>query len=517
MENKSYIDISNAGDIKEKKDRRLYRFLEMIPALLSLGTLFGVFIFSWLRPVWVSIFIILFCFYYLCKILFLAVHQISSYFKMRRFLKTDWLEKIKKFKGWNKIYHLITLPTYKEGQDVIEESIEAILKSNYPKDKLIVVLAMEERAGKTAADIGKLVEKKYKDNFFKFKIIFHPQNILNELAGKGSNVAWAVDIVKKEIIDKLKIPYEDILVSNFDVDTKVFPDYFGCLTWHYLTVDNPLRASYQPIPIYNNNIWDAPAFSRVVATSNTFWQMVQQERAEKLTTYSTHSLPFLVWNEVGYPKNVVSDDSRIFWRAYLHYDGDYRVVPLYYPVSMDVVMAENFFQTVVSQYKQQRRWAWGCNEIPYVILAFLKNKKITLKEKFQQIYTLIDGHWSWATAALLIFFLGWLPVSFGGRLFNVTVLSYNLPRLTGNIMTMSLIGLVISAILSTLMLPSRPEKVTRLKWPTHLLQWLLLPLTLTVFGTFPSLDAQIRLMFGRYMGFWVTKKVRKNKQERDLF
>jgi len=506
---KSYLDISKASDIEDKKERRIYRFFETLPGLISLGTLFGVLIFSWWQPVWVAIFIILFCFYYLCKILFLTFHQIASYFRMRGSLKTDWFLKIQDFKKWEKIYHLVILPTYKEKIEIIEESLKALLNSNYPKEKIIVVLALEERAGKPALKIAKLIKKKYVRKFFHLLVTVHPKNISGEIAGKGSNTAWAGREVKEKIIDPLKIPYKDIIISDFDIDTKVYPQYFSCLTWHYLTVKNPLKTSYQPIPIYNNNIWSAPAFSRVVATSNTFWQMIQQERVEKLTTYSTHAMPFKMWVEVGYPSNVVSDDSRIFWRAYLYYDGDYRVVPLYYPVSMDAVMADNFLKTALNQYKQQRRWAWGCNEIPYLIYGFFKNKKIPLWEKLSHLYTVIDGFWSWATAALLIFCLGWLPLMLGGKKFNITILSYNLPRLTSNIMTFSLIGLIISAILSTLMLPHRPKEVNKLKGFTLFLQWILLPFTLIFFGTFPALDAQIRLMLGKYMGFWVTEKVRK--------
>ena len=70
---------------------------------------------------------------------------------------------------------------------------------------------------------------------------------------------------------------------------------------YYLTEKDPENASYQPVPVYNNNIWSASAFSRVVSTSNTFWQMIQQERSEKLTTYSSHSTPAKVFFEVGYP------------------------------------------------------------------------------------------------------------------------------------------------------------------------------------------------------------------------
>jgi len=506
---KDYLEISKAADIKDPKERRMYRFLEMLPGLISLGTLVGVLVFSWIRPAWISVFIILFCFYYLFKIVFLAFHQVASYFQLKRAGKIDWLDRLKKLKRWDEVYHLIILPTYKEGIEVIEESLEALLNSYYPTNKLIVVLAMEERAGREALNMGKVVGKKYGGKFFKFAVTQHPKDIPGEIAGKGSNSAWAGKMARQEIIDPLRIPYKNIIVSNFDIDTKVYPYYFACLTWYFLKTKNNQRASYQPVPVYNNNIWSAPAFSRVVATSNTFWQMVQQERSEKLTTYSTHAMPFQAWVDVGYPSNIVSDDSRIFWKAYLYYDGDYKVVPLYYPVSMDAVMADNIVKTAINQYKQQRRWAWGCNEIPYLIHAFSKNKRIPKWNKFVHLYTVIDGFWSWATAALLIFALGWLPVMLGGEKFNVSVLSYNLPILTGNIMTLSLSGLVVSAILSTLMLPKKPKDVSWTKGLIILLQWVLLPFTLIIFGTFPALDAQIRLMLGKYMGFWVTEKIRK--------
>ena len=509
MQKADYLNISKASDIKDKKQRRLYRFFEMIPGILSLGTLLGVLVFSWLIPGWVAIFVICFCFYYLFRIFYFSLHQITGYFKVKRYLKIDWMDKLKKVKGknWKDVYHVIILHTYKEGEKIIKEALDSLVDCDYPREKLIVVLATEERAGQYYQHISRAIEKEYAGKFFAFLTVEHPSNIPGEIAGKGSNVACAGREVKK-VIDALKIPYDNVLVSSFDIDTKVYAQYFSCVTWHYLTEKNPDRASYQPIPVYNNNIWRATFFARMVSTSNTFWQMIQQERSEKLTTYSSHTIPGPVFFEVGYPANVVCDDSRIFWRAYLYYDGDYRVVPIYYLVSMDVVESINIFKTAINQYKQQNRWAWGCAEIPYIMFGFLNNKKIPWTQKVSHIYTLLDGYWSWATASLLLFALGWLPILVGGGSFNITVLSFNLPMLTGRIMTISLLGMVVSAVLSMMLLPPLPKGMSRLKKAGVFLQWVFLPVTLIVFGAFPALDAQVRLMLGRYMGFWVTEKRR---------
>ena len=506
---RNYLNISRAKDLENKKEKILYRLLEIFPGFLSWGTLISAILLSWLAPVAVAIFIILFDLYWLLKVGYLAFHQVVSFLQMKKNLKIDWLEKLSQIKNWQRIYHLIILPCYKEKKELIEESLSALLYTQYPKDKLLVVLATEERAGEEIQKIAKEIEKKFKNQFLKFLITTHPKNLPDEIAGKGSNVAWAIKKTKEKIIEPLKIATENIIVSDFDIDTKPYPKYFACLTFYYLTAKNPQKSSYQPIPIYNNNIWQAPAFSRVVATSGTFWQMMQQERPEILVTYSSHSMPFKILEEVGYPKNVVSDDSRIFWKAYLFYDGNYNVTPLYYPVSMDAVLAKNLPRTIINQYRQQRRWAWGAENIPYLFFGFFKNRKISFFEKLRRSIDILDGFWSWSTSSLLIFFLGWLPLILGGERFNLTIFAYNLPRLTRNLMTLAMTGMLISGILSLLMLPPKPKNSNFLKNLSTVFQWLLLPLTLIFFGALPALDAQTRLMLGKHLEFWATEKTRK--------
>jgi len=505
------LEITRASQVNNPRDRVFFKLFEGLPAFLSWSTLLLAFLLSWLAPVAIAFFIILFDLFWLLRILYLCFHQISSFQKLKQNLKINWLTKLKTDypESWQNIYHLIILPTYKEGAEIIASSCEAIERCYYPKDKMIIVLAIEERAGSEARQIAQEIKQKYGNRFFRFLITIHPKDIPGEVAGKGSNVAWALKKAQQEIIDPLKIPYQDIIVSDFDIDTKPYPYYFAILTWNYLSAEFPLKSSYQPIPIYNNNVWDAPAFSRIIATSGTFWQMMQQERPEQLVTYSSHSFPFKVFSEVGYPNTMVSDDSRIFWKSYFYHHGDYRAVPLHYPVSMDAVMARNLYLTIVNQYKQQRRWAWGVENTPYILFNFLKNKKISFQEKFKHSMIMLEGFWSWATSALLIFFLGWLPLMLGGEQFNVSLLSYNLPRLTSNLMTVSMIGMVVGAGISMSLLPPKPPGYSKWKSLSMILQWLLLPLTLIFFGAFPALDAQTRLMTGKRLGFWVTEKTRK--------
>jgi cellulose synthase/poly-beta-1,6-N-acetylglucosamine synthase-like glycosyltransferase len=513
-----YLHYGRASDVHSVWGRRFYRFLEMIPGLLTWLTLILIVVLSFILPIWMSIFIIIFDVYWFIKSIYLSLHLRVAYNQMKENMKVNWLDKLQVLspehyrmsaKSWQDLYHIIFLPVYKEDFSIVSSAIESILRSNYPKSKMMVVLCYEERGGEATAQTIKQAEEQYKSSFFQFMSVMHPQGIKGEMPGKGSNAAYAARAVKEQIIDKLQINYDHVLVSNFDVDTVVYPEYFAVLTYKFLTTENPLRASYQPIPFYVNNIWEAPSFARVVAFSATFWFTIKQERWETATTFSSHSLPFRALVDVGFwQRNMVSEDSRIFWQAFLRYDGDYRLVPLFYPVSMDANVASTSMETFKNVYKQQRRWAYGAENIPYFLFGFWKNKMIPLRKKLYYGFMGVEGNHSWATNALLIFVLGWLPTVVGGAEFNNTVLSFNLPFLTRSIMTFAMVGLVTSVVLSIAILPPRPPRFGKFKYLWMILQWLLFPITTIGLGTLPAIDAQTRLMLGKYMGFWVTPKKR---------
>ena len=509
MDSKWYLRVGRATEIENKSDRRIYRALEIMPGVLAWGTLVGLVLLSVFLPAWVAVFIILFDTYWFVKVLYLSFHLRSGYRRMKENLKIDWWTRLKENSNWEDYWHLIILPMYKEPLEVVEPTFEALVNSKYDTSKMIVVLALEERGGEEPKKTAEFLRQKFGSKFFKFLVTIHPDNIAGELAGKGSNETWAGKRVKEEVIDPLHLPYEKIIVSVFDVDTNVWEQYFALLTHKYISHPNPERASFQPVSIFTNNIWEAPALARVVSFSSTFWLTMQQERPERQVTFSSHSMSFKTLVEVAFwQSNIVSEDSRIFWQCYKFYNGNYETVSLYAPVYMDAAVDSTFWKSMKALYKQQRRWAWGAENLVYVLFAFIKNKDLSLGKKLRHGFNLVEGYYSWATNALIIFLMGWLPVLLGGSVFNLTVLSYNLPRITRVIMTLAMVGLISSAVISMNLLPPRPPRYGKWKYAWMLLQWVLVPFTTIIFGSIPALEAQTRLMLGKYMGFWVTPKSR---------
>ena len=514
-----YLKIGRAKDLENKWERFLFRLFEIMPGLLSWGILILVVLLSKWHPFWIAVFIIVFVIFWLFKTVYFSFHLWAGYKKMAENEQINWKEKLNKLKienyklkikTWRDIYHLIVIPMSKESLEVVRDAFLSLVRADYPKDRMIVVLACEERMRQETEKTAKIIKKEFGQKFFRFMITWHPENLPGEIAGKGSNEAWACKKAKEKIVDPLRIPHENIIFSSFDVDTCVFPEYFSCLAYKYLTAENPTRTSFQPVPLFTNNIWEAPVISRVFSFSSTFWHTMNQERPEKLITFSSHSMSFKALNDVGFKQtNIVSDDSRIFWQCFFKYNGDYRVKPLYYPISMDANVARSFFRTLINIYKQQRRWAYGVGDIPYFLFGFLKNKKIPFLKKLSLGTELIEGHISWATASIMIFLLGWLPLVLGGSEFSQTIISYNLPKIISRVMTLAMIGLISSVYLSFLLLPPRPPEYGKFKYIVFAFSWLLFPIMMTFFAALPALDAQTHLMLGRYMGFWVTEKFRK--------
>ncbi|HEY5564939.1 MAG TPA: hypothetical protein VIL33_05065, partial [Rhodothermia bacterium] len=355
-----YLAYGRATDVPPASGRNWYRLFELQPGILAWATLLAVTAASFWLPVWASIFIIGFDIYWLVKTVYLTLHMNHSFRRMRSNQRRNWMEELVLLPPatgaldgmtHQDLYQLVILPMATEPYEVVRESFQGLLKTTWPLERMFVVLATEGRIGEQSREIAQRIGEEFGHRFFRFLATEHPDDIAGEIRGKGSNESWA-GRKALAVIDELHIPHRNVVVSVFDVDTVSPPDFFACLAWHYLTAPSPLRSSFQPIPVFSNNIWHAPAFARVFAFSTTFWQLIQQARPEQLVTFSSQSIGLSALVDVGFwQTNVVSEDSQIFWKCLLRYDGDWRTVPLYFPVYMDANVAPTFWGTVKNQYK----------------------------------------------------------------------------------------------------------------------------------------------------------------------
>lgn len=489
----------------------LYRFFEIIPGALVWFTLLSGILLSFIKPIWAIGFIIVFDLLWLVRVFYLTLHLLISYRKYRKEISIDWAQRIKELKGSESIWHLIFIPTYKEDLSVLTSTFEGLKRAQYPRERMMVVLAGEERDRMKFERNAAEILKGYGNAFGALIVTLHPRDLPGEVAGKGANINWAATQALNHI-NKNRIKIDDVIVSSFDVDTVVHPNYFSALAYYYLKHPARTRTSFQPVPLYNNNIWDAPALMRVVANSTTFWLMSEQTRPERLFTFSSHSMSLRALVDVGFwQKDIVTEDSRIFLQCFFKYDGDYTVTPFHMPVSMDTVLGKNLWRSLVNQYKQQRRWAWGIEHFPYMIWRFIQSPRIPLGEKLRKLWILLEGMYSWATAPVLILVLGWLPLQvakYTAPSEHATVIAQNAPIVLETIMRVALVGIFVAAILSTILLPPRTHHTSKIRYFFVIIQWILFPVTMIMFGSLAAIDAQTRLMFGRYLGFTVTEKAR---------
>lgn len=504
------LEISKKDHVIKPKITGFIRFLEIFPGAVMWLAFILPFVLSFTWPAIVATYVLIFDLYWLYKSIIMGANLVWSYRRLHHDMRVDWLEKCKNldkdplYLDWKNIYHAVVFAASKEEPETLLSSVEALINSDFPLNRVILVLATEKRYAEAGKVLIDAVEEKYGHKFFKFLPTIHP-DIPGEVKAKGANAKWAVQHLK-ELIDKEGIAYENVIITTADADTRFYHRYLSALTYQYIINPNREHRSFQPIPLYSNNIWHAPFFSRVISFGNSFWQLIEASRPWRMINFSTHAMSLKTLVEIDYwDVTVVNEDSRQFWRAYFCFDGDHEVVPLFVPVYMDAVLAGSYWQTIKNQYYQKRRWYYGVEHFPYVVASSIENKKISFWDKSVKIYRLFEGNYSLATSSIYIMVVAWLPLYFGPG-FQGTVLAQNLPLIIRILLSLTWVGLVISVCISILLLPPKPRGFGRRKSAEMLFQWICIPVTAIIFSSIPAIDAQTRLMLGKYMTFWVTEK-----------
>ncbi|HEX5797580.1 MAG TPA: hypothetical protein VFX86_04285 [Candidatus Saccharimonadales bacterium] len=515
--------------LQPEKDRT-YRFFEKLPAILSWLLLATPVILSQISPRATVFFILGYLLMWFIRAVALNVRVLQGWRNTAQHQKYNWtkmlddLEKRKptlKNPDWHadnikrleqypapvkpsEVIHSIIIAVYNESKDIVEPTIKAVVDSNFDMKKVILLIAYEERGGQEVKELCQDLIAQYGIKFKHAEAIEHPKDIKNEVIGKGGNITFAGRHHLKWLKEQ-KIDPRRVIVTTLDSDNRPHHNYLAALTYTYCLCPEPKLISFQPIAMYTNNIWDAPALMRVIATGNSFWNIILTMRPHLIRNFSAHaqSMEALVDTDFWSVRTIVEDGHQ-FWRTYFRYDGKHEVYPVYLPIYQDAVLAEGYRRTLRAQFIQVRRWAWGASDIAYVIKkGWLTKNKVPKYDLLTKTFRIIEGHLSWATAPIIITFSAFVPI-----LFNPQDIAANqLPNIASRIMTVAMFGLAITMFLSFRALPPKPARYKRHRTLLMVVQWVLLPVSTIIYTATSALNSQTRLFFGWYLDkFDVTEK-----------
>jgi cellulose synthase/poly-beta-1,6-N-acetylglucosamine synthase-like glycosyltransferase len=526
-------------EIPQPEDRDWkYRVFEILPGVLSWTILFLPAILGIFSPQVAAYFVLAYLLQWFVRLLAINIGSLRGLKTMREFLKLDWqklnedlealvpkyknapkwhfrnLERVRKYIGYNRIlpsevYHVVIIAFYNESRDVVEPTVQSVIDGKYDMKKVILYLAYEERGGPEIEKMANDLVKDYGHNFYHVQAVKHPNNIPGEVKGKGGNITYAGRQLQKyleaEKIDPLKV-----LVTTLDSDNRPDKQYLSSLTYTYCSTEDPKHASYQPITMYLNNIWDAPAPMRVVATGNSFWNMMLSTRPHVLRNFSSHAQPMAALIDTDFwSVRTIVEDGHQFWRTWFCFEGKHDVYPIFAPIYQDAVLTEKYKKTLRMQFKQVQRWAWGASDIAYVVnQSFFKKNSIPLHKKLSKFFRLLEGHVSWATSALILLLAAIIPFFLNPD----SYIANQLPQIASRINQIMMIGILGTLYVCIKTLPPKPARYKRRRNLWMVVQWVYLPVTGIVYGSFAALNAQTRLMFKRYLGFNVTEKATKSER-----
>jgi hypothetical protein len=521
-------------EIPYEKDRRgHYRFFEILPGALSYSLLLIPLLLAFINVTLAVFFILFYLLIFFIRSIGYSLRAIAGYRTMKQHLKLDWnglaadidngevTESTIVRPKWHyknlalldtrvydmrpkELLHAVMIATVNESREVLEPTIQAVLASDYDAKKMILVIAYEGRAGKEAEQRVKQLIKLYGKEFKHAMAVKHPADIPGEIVGKGGNISYAGRELQK-YVSKAGLDPKRILVTTLDADNRPHTLYFAALSYLYCVVPDPLKASYQPLAMYTNNIWDAPTLMRVIATGNNLFYIVGTQRPHLSRNFSAHAQPLAPLVDMNFwSVRTVVEDGHQFWRSYFHFDGDYRVYPFSIPIYQDAVLAEGYRRTLRAQFVQLRRWTYGASDIAYIAdKGFWRKNKAPKADVLAKLLRTLESHVTWATGTLLVYFAAFVPPF----LHPQNLAANELPLIVSRVQKIGIAGLMVSLYVCLVTLPPRPARYKRHRSIFMLTQWVFLPVTSIVYGALAALNSQTRLMFKLYLSkFDVTEK-----------
>lgn len=480
------------------------RFLEFFIPSLSWVLITMPLWLSFYHPALVAYLIITFDIYWFYKSFTLALHAIQSFVTMNAHVKIDWLTLAKAQPHYQDNYHVIIIPEYHEPIHILRRTLENLMKQDYPGKKIIVVLATETK-DPDSSQTALTLRNEFASKFGRFLVTRHTLKP-GETAGKSSNMAWAA----RQVVEKMKIwnlPIEYVTITSCDADALLHPKYFSYLGYLFLSDAERAFHFYQGAILFYNNIWRIPLPSRVVNTMFSISNLAILSQKNKLINFSTYSLSLATAVKAGFwGIDVIPEDYHMFFKVYFALGEKVSTRSIFLPILLDSAESHGFWKTMVNQYEQSKRWAWGISDVPFVMHNSLTHNEIPAADRIRRVVQLLEQHVFWSSNWFILT-LGSIVPPLVNPAFGRTVLGHNLSQLSSGILTLSMTFILVIIILDWRIKPPRPKEFAAWKLPFLYIQWLTVPFVSFFLSALPGLDAHTRMIFGKRLEYRVTEKV----------
>ncbi len=482
------------------------RIVDCLPALITIFSLILLVVLSAFKPTWVAYFLTAYIVFYAYESARVGVLSLRAFKWVKENRKIDWLEKLNnKYKGeLDGFYQAILIPFASEPMSVLEPTIKNLSESNFPMEKVILVMATEV-AKPSGLEISKEIQKTHGSKFGHFMITEHLL-VDGEMKGKAANENHAGRELYKFITEK-GIDPKKVVVTSLDSDMKPDPQFLAMLTYNFFEQGkNRHRRIFQPLPINLEKAWESITPARLIASFGFQYFSAKMQMPMQLVNFSVYSASLHMIHAVNFwSPDIIPEDERFFWQSYFIYGTKLKVVPMFIPVYGDIIVGDNLWAAVTEQYKQIRRWAWGATEIKYFLYHMIQDDTIPWGDKLFKLFLRFRTHFEWVLIPVIISIGNMLP-TWLNEPYQKNPLAYMVPLFTSRILTILLVTFVSLIIMDNYFAPKKPKGWKGYQTVLTYAAWVMFPIVSFFFSAFPAFESQIRMLINKPIVYIETKK-----------
>lgn len=404
--------------------------------------------------------------------------------------------------SYKEINHVVVIPHAKEPLEVLDKTLARISESSFPRKQIHIMLGAEERDPE-GYDKSVILQKKYGNVFGNIWISKHVLKE-HELIGKSSNMAAAGKLAVEKIRE-LEWDLKKTTVTSCDADSQIPVEYFSYLTYKFITTKDAEYKFYTGAILMYANIWRIDFLARVRNSLSSIYNVGKLVRPDKFVPFSTYSTSFWLVEQAGYwTPWVTPEDFHIFFKSSFTFPDKVSTIPMFIKIMVDAAEGDNMIDSFRNNYYQSRRWQWGVSDDGWVLKNLVyKFGKLPFIVYYRGLHVMID-HILAPSSSFLIMLGANLP-PFLNEEFGGTVFGAKLSNMSSFLIRLTLASFIIAIVFDVFLKPKQ-DGVSIFRRLITPVEWIFNPVVGLFLTSVPGLEAHTRLLFGKYLEYYITKK-----------